>query len=69
VILLRGRTARSEPIFYEPWLTVGDRWQPRLGHAKGTAGENYQGAIKWGDAIFAFGQVRRLRGHPLCPSP
>jgi hypothetical protein len=27
------------------------------------------GAIKWGDAVFALAQVRRLRGHTLWVPP
>jgi hypothetical protein len=30
---------------------------------------NIKGAIKWGDANFAFPQLRRLRAHTLWPPP
>jgi hypothetical protein len=36
---------------------------------KGRSNADTTGAIKWGDAISAFAQLRRLSGHTLWPPP
>jgi hypothetical protein len=59
----------------KPWWRARS-WAQPLGAELGVGGVGQQpppavttGAIKWGDAIFAFAQLRRLSGHTLWPPP
>ena len=62
------------------WKSCSATWNRCSGDSRGsslTAGRGRRahtlgvitGAIKWGDANFAFVQLRRLRGHTLWPPP
>jgi RNA polymerase sigma-70 factor, ECF subfamily len=55
-----GSLAEADDAVQEAWL------RPTTCAATGGI---ITGAIKWGDANFAFGQLRRLRAHTPWPPP